>query len=38
LREDRAVPGLPVELAIANAPQRENSAFVVPPVLEGEEH
>ena len=38
LREDRAVPGLPPELASANAPEREDSAFVVPPVLEGEEH
>ena len=38
LREDRALPGLPPELALANAPEREDSAFLVPPVLEGEEH
>ena len=38
LREDRAAPSLPPELASANAPEREGSAFVVPPVLEGEEH
>ena len=37
LRED--VPELPLapELALANAPQREGSAFVVPKVIEGEE-
>ena len=37
LREDRAVPGMPPELAVANAPEREGSAFVVPLVIEGEE-
>ncbi len=38
LREDRAVPGLPPDVGLSNAPEREGSAFVVPPVLEGEEH
>jgi aspartyl-tRNA(Asn)/glutamyl-tRNA(Gln) amidotransferase subunit C len=37
LREDRAVPGMPPHLAVANAPQREGSAFVVPLVIDGEE-
>jgi aspartyl-tRNA(Asn)/glutamyl-tRNA(Gln) amidotransferase subunit C len=37
LREDRAVPGMPPALAVANAPQREGSAFVVPLVIDGEE-
>ncbi len=36
-REDRAQPGMPPELAVANAPQREGTAFVVPLVLDGEE-
>jgi aspartyl-tRNA(Asn)/glutamyl-tRNA(Gln) amidotransferase subunit C len=37
LREDR--PGEPMdpELALANAPEREGSAFVVPKVIEGED-
>ncbi len=37
LREDRAEPAMPPELAVANAPQREGSAFVVPLVIDGEE-
>ena len=36
-REARAQPGMPPELAVANAPQREGTAFVVPLVLDGEE-
>ena len=38
LREDRAVPGLAPDLGLSNAPEREGTAFVVPRVLEGEEH
>ena len=37
LREDRAAAPLDPEQALANAPAREGSAFVVPKVLEGEE-
>jgi aspartyl-tRNA(Asn)/glutamyl-tRNA(Gln) amidotransferase subunit C len=37
LREDRAVPPMAPELAVANAPQRAGSAFVVPLVIDGEE-
>jgi len=37
LRQDRAVTPLDPELALANAPEREGSAFVVPTVIEGEE-
>jgi aspartyl-tRNA(Asn)/glutamyl-tRNA(Gln) amidotransferase subunit C len=37
LREDRSLPPLDPERAVANAPQREGSAFVVPKVIEGEE-
>lgn len=37
LRQDRAVAPLDVELALANAPEREGSAFVVPKVIEAEE-
>jgi len=37
LREDRAVPPLDPELAVANAPEREGFAFVVPKVIEGDE-
>ena len=37
LRQDRAVAPLDPELALANAPEREGSAFVVPKVIEGEE-
>jgi aspartyl-tRNA(Asn)/glutamyl-tRNA(Gln) amidotransferase subunit C len=37
LREDRAEPPLPPEEALANAPEREGSAFVVPKVLEADE-
>lgn len=37
LREDVPEPPLDPELALANAPEREGSAFVVPKVIEGEE-
>jgi aspartyl-tRNA(Asn)/glutamyl-tRNA(Gln) amidotransferase subunit C len=36
-REDEAVPGIDPDLALANAPLRDDSAFVVPKVIEGEE-
>jgi aspartyl-tRNA(Asn)/glutamyl-tRNA(Gln) amidotransferase subunit C len=35
LREDRALPPLDPALAVANAPEHEGSAFVVPKVIEG---
>lgn len=37
LRDDRPEPALAPELALANAPEREGFAFVVPKVIEGEE-
>ena len=37
LREDRALAPLDPQLAVANAPDREGSAFVVPKVIEEEE-
>ncbi len=37
LREDRALPPLDPELALANAPEREGFAFAVPRVIEGNE-
>ena len=37
LREDRAVPAIDPELALANAPARKDTAFVVPKVIEEEE-
>jgi len=37
LRPDEAVPGLDPALAVANAPESEGSAFVVPKVIDGEE-
>ena len=37
LRDDLPEPPLDPELALANAPEREGSAFVVPKVIEGEE-
>jgi Asp-tRNA(Asn)/Glu-tRNA(Gln) amidotransferase C subunit len=37
MREDRAVAGIDPELAVANAPERCGSAFVVPKVIEGED-
>jgi aspartyl-tRNA(Asn)/glutamyl-tRNA(Gln) amidotransferase subunit C len=37
LREDRAAPPLDPELALANAPERAGTAFVVPQVIETEE-
>lgn len=37
LRDDEPEPPLDPELALANAPAREGSAFVVPKVIEGEE-
>ena len=36
-REDRVTASLAPEVAVANAPARDGSAFSVPPVLEGEE-
>jgi aspartyl-tRNA(Asn)/glutamyl-tRNA(Gln) amidotransferase subunit C len=33
-REDKARPGLPVEQALANAPESENGYFTVPKILE----
>jgi aspartyl-tRNA(Asn)/glutamyl-tRNA(Gln) amidotransferase subunit C len=37
LRADEPAPAMNVESALANAPRREGSAFVVPRVIEGEE-
>ena len=37
MRADRASAGIDPELALANAPLREASAFVVPKVIDGEE-
>lgn len=37
LRADRASAGIDPDLALANAPMREATAFVVPKVIEGEE-
>ncbi len=37
LREDRAEPPLDPGLAVANAPEHEGTAFVVPKVIEGED-
>ena len=37
LREDRAVPGIDPEIAVANAPESIGTAFVVPKVIEGED-
>ena len=37
MRDDRAVPGIDPELAVANAPASIASAFVVPKVIEGED-
>jgi aspartyl-tRNA(Asn)/glutamyl-tRNA(Gln) amidotransferase subunit C len=37
LRDDRAVPPLDPELALANAPARDGFAFVVPKVLDEDE-
>ena len=37
LREDRAAPALDPDLALANAPERDGSAFVVPKVLDEDE-
>ena len=37
MRADQASPGIDPELALANAPLREASAFVVPKVIDGEE-
>jgi aspartyl-tRNA(Asn)/glutamyl-tRNA(Gln) amidotransferase subunit C len=37
LREDRPEPPLDPELALANAPESDGSAFVVPRVIESEE-
>lgn len=37
MRADVPEPPLDPELAVANAPERDGSAFVVPKVIEGEE-
>lgn len=37
LREDTPTEPIDPELAVCNAPERSDSAFVVPKVLEGEE-
>ena len=37
LREDGVTPSLDPELAVANAPSHEGTAFTVPAVLEDEE-
>ena len=37
LREDRAVAALDPERALANAPERDGTAFVVPKVLDEDE-
>ena len=37
MRDDRAATALDPELAVANAPAHEGSAFVVPKVIEGED-
>ena len=37
LREDVPEPPLDPELALANAPQRDGTAFVVPRVIDGED-
>lgn len=37
LRDDRALPPLDPQQAVANAPEREGSAFVVPKVIGEEE-
>ena len=37
LREDEPAPPLDPELAVANAPERRGTAFVVPRVIEGED-
>jgi aspartyl-tRNA(Asn)/glutamyl-tRNA(Gln) amidotransferase subunit C len=37
LRPDEAVPGIDPALAVANAPQSEGFAFVVPKVIDGED-
>jgi len=37
MREDRAMPPIAPELAVANAPESITSAFVVPKVIEGED-
>jgi aspartyl-tRNA(Asn)/glutamyl-tRNA(Gln) amidotransferase subunit C len=37
LRADRPAASLPTEQALANAPEADGSAFLVPPVLEDED-
>jgi aspartyl-tRNA(Asn)/glutamyl-tRNA(Gln) amidotransferase subunit C len=37
VRDDIAAPGMDPYLAVSNAPERVNSAFSVPKVLDGEE-
>ena len=36
-RADEPRPSLPAEVALGNAPESQGSAFVVPPVMEGED-
>jgi aspartyl-tRNA(Asn)/glutamyl-tRNA(Gln) amidotransferase subunit C len=36
-RADEPRPSLPPEAAVGNAPESQGSAFVVPPVIEGED-
>jgi len=36
-RPDEPRPSLPPEVAVGNAPAAEGSAFLVPPVIEGED-
>jgi len=35
MREDEVKPSLPVEKGLANAPEREGTAFRVPKIIEG---
>jgi aspartyl-tRNA(Asn)/glutamyl-tRNA(Gln) amidotransferase subunit C len=35
MREDEVKPSLPVEKGLANAPEREGTAFKVPRIIEG---
>jgi len=37
MRPDRASPGIDPRLAVANAPEAVDTAFVVPKVIEGED-
>jgi len=37
IREDVSIDGLPVEVALGNAPKKSDTYFKVPKVIEGEE-